>query len=98
MGAVHAALPKPHDPFVDLVTDTGVKLTPQHYAYPKISEGCNHRCTFCIIQSMRGNLVSRPIDEVLVEAERLVRSGVKELLLMSQVTSAYGVDMRYAER
>ncbi len=98
MGAVHAALPKPHDPFVDLVPDTGIKLTPKHYAYLKISEGCNHRCTFCIIPSMRGNLVSRPIDEVLVEAEKLVRAGVKELLVISQDTSAYGVDVRYAER
>ncbi|HEX5960366.1 MAG TPA: 30S ribosomal protein S12 methylthiotransferase RimO [Rhodanobacteraceae bacterium] len=97
MGAVHAALPKPHDPFVDLVPDTGVKLTPKHYAYLKISEGCNHRCTFCIIPSMRGNLVSRPIDEVLIEAGRLVRSGVKELLVISQDTSAYGVDLKYAE-
>jgi ribosomal protein S12 methylthiotransferase len=98
MGAVHEALPKPHDPFVDLVPDTGIKLTPKHYAYLKISEGCNHRCTFCIIPSMRGSLVSRPIDKVLVEAERLVRSGVKELLVISQDTSAYGVDVRYAER
>jgi ribosomal protein S12 methylthiotransferase len=98
MGAVHAALPKPHDPFVDLVPDTGIKLTPKHYAYLKISEGCNHRCTFCIIPSMRGNLVSRPIDSVLTEAERLVRAGVKELLVISQDTSAYGVDLKYAER
>ena len=98
MGAVHAALPKPHDPFVDLVPDTGIKLTPRHYAYLKISEGCNHHCTFCIIPSMRGQLVSRPIDQVLVEAEKLVRAGVKELLVISQDTSAYGVDLRYAER
>src|SRR5690348_16460705 len=98
MGAVHAALPKPHDPFVDLVPDAGIKLTPKHYAYLKISEGCNHRCTFCIIPSMRGDLVSRPIDEVLVEAEKLVKGGVKELLVISQDTSAYGVDLRYAER
>ncbi|MBN8734850.1 MAG: ribosomal protein S12 methylthiotransferase [Thiobacillus sp. 65-29] len=108
MNAVHKALPKPHDPFVDLVpqrrlgdaqdNEIGVKLTPKHYAYLKISEGCNHRCTFCIIPSMRGDLVSRPIDEVLVEAEKLVRSGVKELLVISQDTSAYGVDVRYAER
>ncbi|MGH8144788.1 MAG: 30S ribosomal protein S12 methylthiotransferase RimO [Rhodanobacteraceae bacterium] len=98
MGAVHEALPKPHDPFVDLVPDAGIKLTPKHYAYLKISEGCNHRCTFCIIPSMRGNLVSRPIDEVLIEAEKLVRSGVKELLVISQDTSAYGVDLKYAER
>ncbi|MGH8795867.1 MAG: 30S ribosomal protein S12 methylthiotransferase RimO, partial [Caldimonas sp.] len=98
MTAVHEHVRKPHDPFVDLVPDIGVKLTPRHYAYLKISEGCNHRCTFCIIPSMRGNLVSRPIDEVLVEAEKLVRSGVKELLVISQDTSAYGVDVRYAER
>ncbi|HEY9110617.1 MAG TPA: 30S ribosomal protein S12 methylthiotransferase RimO [Rhodanobacteraceae bacterium] len=98
MGAVHAALPKPHDPFVDLVPDTGIKLTPKHYAYLKISEGCNHRCTFCIIPSMRGNLVSRPVDQVLIEAEKLVRSGVKELLVISQDTSAYGVDLKYAGR
>ncbi|HJU27341.1 MAG TPA: 30S ribosomal protein S12 methylthiotransferase RimO [Rhodanobacteraceae bacterium] len=98
MSAVHAALPPAHDPFVDLVPDTGIKLTPKHYAYLKISEGCNHRCTFCIIPSMRGDLVSRPIDEVLVEAEKLVRGGVKELLVISQDTSAYGVDLRYAER
>jgi len=98
MSAVHAALPPKHDPFLDLVPPQGVKLTPRHYAYLKISEGCNHRCTFCIIPSMRGDLVSRPVDEVLVEAERLVRGGVKELLVVSQDTSAYGVDLRYAER
>ncbi len=105
MGAVHSALPPKHDPFVDLVPrrageeDIGVKLTPKHYAYLKISEGCNHRCSFCIIPSMRGDLVSRPVDEVLREAERLVvRGGVKELLVISQDTSAYGVDLRYAER
>jgi ribosomal protein S12 methylthiotransferase len=98
MGAVHEALPKPHDPFVDLVPDTGIKLTPKHYAYLKISEGCNHHCTFCIIPSMRGRLVSRPIDRVLADAERLVRAGVKELLVISQDTSAYGVDVKYAER
>jgi ribosomal protein S12 methylthiotransferase len=80
------------------VPDTGVKLTPKHYAYLKISEGCNHRCSFCIIPSMRGNLVSRPVDEVLLEAERLVKGGVKELLVISQDTSAYGVDLKYAER
>ncbi|HEX7324686.1 MAG TPA: 30S ribosomal protein S12 methylthiotransferase RimO [Rhodanobacteraceae bacterium] len=97
MKAVHAALPKPHDPFVDLVPDTGIKLTPKHYAYLKISEGCNHHCTFCIIPTMRGLLVSRPIDKVLTEAERLVRAGVKELLVISQDTSAYGVDVKYAE-
>jgi ribosomal protein S12 methylthiotransferase len=96
MGAVHEALPKPHDPFTDLVPDTGIKLTPKHYAYLKISEGCNHRCTFCIIPSMRGSLVSRPVDQVLLEAEKLVRSGVRELLVISQDTSAYGVDRKYA--
>ena len=95
MSVVHAHLPKPHDPFVDLVPLQGVKLTPRHYAYLKISEGCNHRCTFCIIPSMRGDLVSRPIAEVLGEAERLLRAGVKELLVVSQDTSAYGVDVRY---
>ena len=78
--------------------DIGIKLTPKHYAYLKISEGCNHRCSFCIIPSMRGNLVSRPVDEVLLEAERLVKGGVKELLVISQDTSAYGVDLKYAER
>ncbi len=98
MRAVHAALPPKHDPFLDLVPDTGIKLTPRHYAYLKISEGCNNRCSFCIIPSMRGDLVSRPIDDVLAEAERLVRSGVKELLVISQDTSAYGVDLRHAER
>ena len=98
MSAVHTALPPRHDPFVDLVPDYGVKLTPRHYAYLKISEGCNHRCTFCIIPSMRGDLVSRPVDDVLREAERLVRGGVKELLVVSQDTSAYGVDVKYAER
>ena len=92
MSAVHEHLPKPHDPYVDLV---GVKLTPPHYAYLKISEGCNHRCTFCIIPSMRGDLVSRPIGEVMREAENLVRSGVKELLVISQDTSAYGVDVKF---
>ena len=95
MDAVHAALPRPHDPFTDLVPPHGVKLTPKHYAYLKISEGCNHRCTFCIIPSMRGDLVSRPIGDVMKEAESLVRSGVKELLVISQDTSAYGVDVRY---
>ena len=98
MGAVHKALPPKHDPFLDLVPPQGIKLTPKHYAYLKISEGCNHRCTFCIIPSMRGDLVSRPIDEVLVEAEKLVKGGVKELLVVSQDTSAYGVDLKYAER
>ena len=98
MDAVHVALPPQHDPFVDLVPDYGLKLTPKHYAYLKISEGCNHRCSFCIIPSMRGDLVSRPVDEVLREAEKLVRGGVKELLVVSQDTSAYGVDVKYAER
>ncbi len=98
MTAVHAALPPRRDPFLDLLPDTGVKLTPKHYAYLKISEGCNHRCSFCIIPSMRGDLVSRPVDEVLIEAEKLVRGGVKELLVVSQDTSAYGVDTKYAER
>ncbi|MFY8206637.1 MAG: 30S ribosomal protein S12 methylthiotransferase RimO, partial [Arenimonas sp.] len=98
MSAVHAALPPKHDPFIDLVPDYGIKLTPKHYAYLKISEGCNHRCSFCIIPSMRGDLVSRPVDEVLREAEKLVRGGVQELLVISQDTSAYGVDVRYAER
>ncbi len=95
MSAVHAHLPKPHDPFVDLVPAHGVKLTPKHYAYLKISEGCNHRCTFCIIPSMRGDLVSRPVGEVMKEAEALAKSGVKELLVISQDTSAYGVDVKY---
>jgi ribosomal protein S12 methylthiotransferase len=95
MDAVHRHVPKPHDPFVDLVPPQGVKLTPRHYAYLKISEGCNHRCSFCIIPSMRGDLVSRPIGEVLGEAERLFAAGVKELLVISQDTSAYGVDVKY---
>ena len=95
MTAVHAHLPKPHDPFVDLVPPQGIKLTPSHYAYLKISEGCNHRCTFCIIPAMRGDLVSRPIGEVMQEAENLVKAGVKELLVVSQDTSAYGVDVKY---
>ena len=98
MSAVHKQLPPRHDPFVDIVPPQGIKLTPKHYAYLKISEGCNHRCTFCIIPSMRGDLVSRPIDEVLVEAEKLVKSGVRELLVISQDTSAYGVDLKYAKR
>jgi len=93
--AVHAHLPKPHDPFLDLVPPTGIKLTPKHYAYLKISEGCNHRCSFCIIPSMRGDLVSRPIGDVLKEAKQLFESGVKELLVVSQDTSAYGVDIQY---
>ncbi|AXT49053.1 MULTISPECIES: 30S ribosomal protein S12 methylthiotransferase RimO [Chromobacterium] len=95
MSAVHAHLPKPHDPFVDLVPDIGVRLTPKHYAYLKISEGCNHRCTFCIIPSMRGDLESRPIHDVLREAESLAKAGVKEILVISQDTSAYGVDTKY---
>ncbi len=95
MQAIHLHLPKPHDPFTDLLPPIGVKLTPKHYAYLKISEGCNHRCTFCIIPSMRGDLVSRPIGEVLLEAKKLFESGVKELLVVSQDTSAYGVDIQY---
>ena len=99
MDAVHANLPKPHDPFIDLVPNSfgvaGIKLTPRHYAYIKISEGCNHRCTFCIIPSMRGDLVSRPIGDVLQEAKALFEGGVKELLVISQDTSAYGVDVKY---
>mgnify|MGYP000367195406 CR=1 FL=1 len=99
MDAVHIHLPKPHDPFLDLVPggfgEAGLKLTPRHYAYLKISEGCNHRCTFCIIPSMRGDLVSRPIGDVLKEAKALFEGGVKELLVISQDTSAYGVDTRY---
>ena len=99
MDAVHHNLPKPHDPFVDLVPNAfgiaGIKLTPRHYAYLKISEGCNHRCTFCIIPSMRGDLVSRPIGDVLKEAQALFEGGVKELLVISQDTSAYGVDVKY---
>ena len=98
MNAVHAQVPPKHDPFFDLLPPQGIKLTPRHYAYLKISEGCNHRCTFCIIPSMRGDLVSRPIDEVLIEAEKLVKSGVRELLVVSQDTSAYGVDTKYATR
>jgi ribosomal protein S12 methylthiotransferase len=95
MDAVHAHLPKPHDPFIDLVPPAGIKLTPKHYAYLKISEGCNHRCTFCIIPSLRGDLVSRPIGDVLKEAKALFEGGVKELLVVSQDTSAYGVDVKY---
>jgi ribosomal protein S12 methylthiotransferase len=96
VGAVHAHLPPRHDPFLDLVPPQGIRLTPRHYAYLKISEGCNNRCSFCVIPSMRGRLASRPIDEVLREAERLVAAGVKELLVISQDTSAYGADLRYA--
>src|SRR3954462_1302523 len=95
MRAVHDHLPKPHDPFSDLVPPYGIKLTPAHFAYLKIAEGCNHRCTFCIIPSLRGDLVSRPIGEVMQEAENLVKGGVKELLVISQDTSAYGVDVKY---
>lgn len=96
MAAVHQAAPAPHDPFLDLVPDQGVKLTPRHYAYLKISEGCNNRCSFCIIPKLRGDLVSRPAGDVLREAEKLVKAGVKELLVISQDTSAYGVDVKYA--
>ncbi|WP_028874438.1 30S ribosomal protein S12 methylthiotransferase RimO [Tepidiphilus margaritifer] len=92
---VHRHLPKPHDPFTDLVPPQGLRLTPPHYAYLKISEGCNHRCTFCIIPSLRGDLVSRPIHEIMAEAEALVDSGVKEILVVSQDTAAYGVDLKY---
>jgi ribosomal protein S12 methylthiotransferase len=95
MAAVHTHLPKPHDPFEDLIPPGGIKLTPRHYAYLKISEGCNHRCSFCIIPSMRGDLDSRPIGDVMREAEALVKAGVKELLVVSQDTSAYGVDVKY---
>jgi ribosomal protein S12 methylthiotransferase len=95
MHAVHQYLPKPHEPFIDLLPPQGVKLTPKHYAYLKISEGCNHRCSFCIIPSMRGDLVSRPVAEVMLEAENLFKSGVKELLVISQDTSAYGVDIKF---
>jgi ribosomal protein S12 methylthiotransferase len=95
MDSVHTHLPKPHDPFLDLVPDHGIKLTPKHYAYLKISEGCNHRCSFCIIPSMRGDLVSRPIGDLLREADNLFKSGVKELLVISQDTSAYGVDVKF---
>ena len=95
LGHVHAHLPRPHDPFSDLVPAQGIKLTPRHYAYLKISEGCNHRCSFCIIPSMRGDLASRPIGHVLNEAIRLLNAGVKELLIISQDTSAYGADLCY---
>ena len=95
MQAVHLHLPQPHDPFTSLIPPQGVKLTPRHYSYLKISEGCNHRCTFCIIPSLRGDLVSRPIGEVMQEAENLVKAGTKELLVISQDTSAYGVDIKY---
>jgi ribosomal protein S12 methylthiotransferase len=95
MEAVHAHLPRLHDPYMDLVPAQGIRLTPKHYAYVKISEGCNHRCTFCIIPSMRGDLVSRPVGDVMQEAQSLVNAGVKELLVISQDTSAYGVDVKY---
>ncbi len=95
MNAVHLHVPKPHEPFLDLMPDTGVKLTPKHYAYLKISEGCNHNCTFCIIPSMRGKLVSRSISDVMTEAQNLANAGVKELLVVSQDTSAYGVDLKH---
>jgi ribosomal protein S12 methylthiotransferase len=98
MASVHEHLPPKHEPFIDLLPPQGVKLTPRHYAYLKISEGCNHRCSFCIIPSLRGDLKSRPIDEVLREAEHLARAGVKEILVVSQDTSAYGVDLDYASR
>jgi ribosomal protein S12 methylthiotransferase len=96
VAAVHRVAPPAHDPFVDLVPPEGIKLTPRHYAYLKISEGCNNRCSFCIIPKLRGDLVSRPAADVLREAERLVKAGVKELLVISQDTSAYGVDVKYA--
>jgi ribosomal protein S12 methylthiotransferase len=96
MAAVRAAAPAPHDPFIDLVPEAGIRLTPRHYAYLKISEGCNNRCTFCIIPKLRGDLVSRPAGDVLREAEKLVKAGVKELMVISQDTSAYGLDLRYA--
>ena len=95
MGAVHTHLPRPHDPYTSLIPPQGIRLTPRHYAYLKISEGCNHRCMFCIIPSLRGDLVSRDIGEVMQEAENLVQAGVKELLVISQDTSAYGVDTKY---
>ena len=95
MEAVHTHLPKPHDPYTDLVPPQGIRLTPRHYAYLKISEGCNHRCTFCIIPAMRGDLVSRPVGDVMQEAQNLVNAGVRELLVISQDTSAYGVDVKY---
>src|SRR5712691_10518389 len=95
MNAVHVHLPQPHDPYTSLIPPQGIQLAPWHYAYIKISEGCNHRCTFCIIPSLRGNLMSRPVNEVLQEAENLARAGVKELLVISQDTSAYGVDIKY---
>lgn len=98
VGAVHEHLPPAHNPFISLIPPQGIKLTPKHYAYLKISEGCNHRCTFCIIPSMRGDLVSRPVDDVLLEAGRLAEAGVKEILVVSQDTSAYGLDLKYQRR
>lgn len=98
MEAVHRAVPPAHDPFFDLIPPQGIKLTPRHYAYLKIAEGCNHQCRFCIIPSMRGRLASRPLDEVMDEAEKLVRAGVQELLIIAQDTSAYGADLKYARR
>ncbi len=95
--AVHTAIPPVHDPFLDLVPPQGIRLTPRHYAYLKISEGCSNRCSFCIIPTLRGDLTSRPISDVLREAEKLVQAGVKELLVISQDTSAYGVDLKYLE-
>ena len=95
MQAIHQAVPRAHEPYIDLLPPGGIKLTPRHYAYLKISEGCNHRCTFCIIPDLRGDLLSRPVDQVLQEAEALVSAGVKELLIVSQDTSAYGVDLKY---
>jgi ribosomal protein S12 methylthiotransferase len=97
LAAVHAAAPPQHQPYLDLVPPQGIKLTPRHYAYVKISEGCNNRCTFCIIPKLRGDLVSRPLGEVMREAEKLVAAGVKEIMVISQDTSAYGVDVKYAE-
>ena len=97
VAAVHEAVPPLHDPYVDLVPPEGLRLTPRHYAYLKISEGCNNRCSFCIIPALRGNLASRPANQVMAEAERLVKAGVKELLVISQDTSAYGLDLKYAE-
>ena len=96
MEAVHDAVPPLHDPYLDLVPPEGLRLTPRHYAYLKISEGCNNRCSYCIIPSLRGNLASRPSNHVMTEAERLVKAGVKELLVISQDTSAYGLDLKYA--
>ena len=98
VAAVHEAVPPLHDPFVDLVPPEGLRLTPRHYAYLKISEGCNNRCSFCIIPQLRGDLASRPAAHVMTEAERLVKAGVKELLVISQDTSAYGLDIKYADQ